>query len=190
MLCMDCEPPVEPELPNADVSMVANLVTTCQPCPAPAAFPPLSSCIPQGTPYRRRPANQSLPKQALTYVAGYVAAKCSAFDKTLGQVTSDLRGECIAPSAVRTAKEQGSMRSAKLFYLVLPEVQWRPDSWGSCKPCYWLVERKVSDEPNSRELPSLKDHVSVMAVGSWRWWVVAVTVSLAHEMLFCKLPLA
>ena len=31
MLGMDCEPPVEPELPNRDVSMVDNLVTTCQP---------------------------------------------------------------------------------------------------------------------------------------------------------------
>ena len=30
-LGMDCEPPVEPELPNGDVSMVDSLVTTCQP---------------------------------------------------------------------------------------------------------------------------------------------------------------
>ena len=61
--------------------MVDNLVTTCQLCPAPAAP---SSHLPQRTPYRRGPANQSLRRQALTYVAGYVAAKCSAFDKTLG----------------------------------------------------------------------------------------------------------
>ena len=31
----------------------------------------------------------SLPRQALAYIAGYVAAKCSAYDKTLRQVTSE-----------------------------------------------------------------------------------------------------
>ena len=35
-LDLDREPPVEPEVPDADVALVDNLVATRQPCPAPA----------------------------------------------------------------------------------------------------------------------------------------------------------
>ena len=37
ILDLDREPPVEPEVPDADVALVDNLVAARQPCPAPAA---------------------------------------------------------------------------------------------------------------------------------------------------------
>ncbi|KAF0313967.1 Transposable element P transposase [Amphibalanus amphitrite] len=86
-LDLDHEPPVEPEVPDADVTAVENLVTARQPCPGPAASagaaPPPAS-LPSGA-----TGVASLSRQALAYVAGYVAAKCATVDSTLGKITSD-----------------------------------------------------------------------------------------------------
>ncbi|KAF0297737.1 hypothetical protein FJT64_004828 [Amphibalanus amphitrite] len=81
------EPPVEPDVPDADVTTAENLVTARQPYPGPSASagaaPPPAS-LPCGA-----TGVASLSRQALAYVAGYVAAKCATVDSTLGKITSD-----------------------------------------------------------------------------------------------------
>ena len=62
-------------------------------------------------------AGQGLDRQALAYVAGYVAAKCLAIDPILGQVTSE-------PSAEPRDERHAWILALSRGDLVVPSSQW------------------------------------------------------------------
>ena len=122
-LDLDREPPVEPEVPDTDVTLVDDLVTARQLCPAPAASASAQPHVAEDAMLERTddPARStgiaSLSRQALTYVAGYVAAKCVAVDKTLGQVTSEA-------SAIPRDERYAWIDALSRGGLTVPSPQW------------------------------------------------------------------
>ena len=122
-LDLEQEAPPVPEVPDADVTMVENLVYSGRPCPA----PPTSSQPDadeddeddddQPAAAHTPPVAASLERQALTYVAGYVAAKCMVIDPSLGQITSAASTE---PRDERHAWILALSRGG----LVVPSSQW------------------------------------------------------------------
>ena len=110
---LDREEPVRPKVPeapevsDADVDRLLDQAEDADPREPPEAARPLAPPLavaarplapPEGMDDSddddadepaAAPAIASLSRQGLAYVAGYVAAKCAAVDKTLGRVTSE-----------------------------------------------------------------------------------------------------
>ena len=97
-LDLDGEPPAE-EISRADITMMDGMVSGAQPRPAPpAGAGPAAAAIEDAGQLvtddsAAVTAGRNLSREALAYVAGYVATKCRDTDETLGRTTSEASTE-------------------------------------------------------------------------------------------------